>query len=89
MVHCLKLIKPYGKKKEEEDDEDNNDDDNDGKNLIAEGRDVERDVACHAYEIGQFAHVIIQLLWDWSVCAQYYLSFRLLVSLDMPLFVCS
>lgn len=61
MVRCLKLLKPYGKKKEEEEDDDNEDDDNDGKNLMAEGRDVERDVASHAYEIGQFAQAIIYL----------------------------
>ncbi|XP_062389121.1 general transcription factor 3C polypeptide 1 [Sardina pilchardus] len=51
MVRCLKLLKAYGKKKEDDDDEDNDDDDNDGRNFLAEGRDVERDVASHAYEI--------------------------------------
>ncbi|KAG5278251.1 hypothetical protein AALO_G00096870 [Alosa alosa] len=51
MVRCLKLLKPYGKKKEDDDDEDNDDDDNDGRNVIAEGRDVEKDVASYAYEI--------------------------------------
>ena len=54
-MRCIKLLKPYGKKKEDDDDEDNDDDDNDGNNLIAEGRDMERDVASQAYEIGRFA----------------------------------
>ncbi|XP_063055245.1 general transcription factor 3C polypeptide 1-like [Engraulis encrasicolus] len=48
VVRCIKLLKPYGRK---EDDDDDDDDDNGNSSLVAEGRDVERDVASQAYDI--------------------------------------
>uniref|UniRef100_A0AAY4B7J4 B-block binding subunit of TFIIIC domain-containing protein n=1 Tax=Denticeps clupeoides TaxID=299321 RepID=A0AAY4B7J4_9TELE len=49
IVRCIKLLKPYGRKEDDEDDDEDASSRMGG--IVSEGRDVERDLMHHAYEI--------------------------------------